>query len=344
MATITKAQVFPVNPGAVQEANLTIYSGSFIPSVWSSKLNVKFYAATTFGDVSNTNWEGDIKSMGDKVIINNIPNISINAYKVGMGLTYEIPAPSTIELQVDQGYYFGVNVNDVMEYQAQPNLMDMFTTDAANQMKIQVDRECLNAVVTGCDPANVGATAGKISASYNFGTDLAPVALVSGPAGTPAGSLNILQTITAMASALDEQNVPETDRFLILTPVERNMLMSSNLAQAQFMGDSTSIVRNGKIGRIDRFDVYVSNLLPKAAPGFSYGDATLGNPPTVVTNALKRHALFAGHKSAWTFASQINKVESIPNPSDFGQLVRGLVVYGRKTVKPEGVVLVQAAG
>jgi hypothetical protein len=210
--------------------------------------------------------------------------------------------------------------------------MDMFTTDAANQMKIQVDRECLQAVVTGADAANVGATAGKISASYNFGTDLAPLTLTAA-----AGAGNILQAITAMASALDEQNVPESDRFLILTPVERNMLMSSNLAQAQFMGDATSIVRNGKIGRIDRFDVYVSNLLPTAAAGKDYFGGT-------VASTLKRHAMYAGHKSAWTFASQINKVESIPNPSDFGQLVRGLVIYGRKVVKPEGFVLLQAAG
>jgi len=328
MATITPAAVFPIT--GVQVVSPT-YSGTFIPSVWSSKLNVKFYAATTFGDVSNTNWEGDIKSMGDKVIINNIPSITINAYSVGTSLTYEVPAPSIIELQVDKGYYFGVNVSDVLEYQAQPNLMDMFTTDAANQMKIKVDTECLQAVVTGCDAANVGATAGKLSGSYAFGTDLAPLALTAA-----SGAGNILATITAMASALDEQNVPESDRFLIITPVERNMLMSSNLAQAQFMGDATSIIRNGKIGRIDRFDVYVSNLLPKAAAGQDYFGVALGS-------ALKRHAIYAGHKSAWTFASQINKVESIPNPSDFGQLVRGLVVYGRKVVKPEGVVLVQAA-
>jgi len=329
MATITAAPVFAVS---APHNTTPSYSGTFIPSVWSSKLNVKFYAATTFGDVSNTNWEGEIKNQGDKVVINNIPSITINAYVIGTALTYEVPAPSTIELQIDKGYYFGVNVSDVLEYQAQPNLMDMFTTDAANQMKIQVDRECLQAVVTGADAANVGATAGKISGAYNFGTDATPIALTP-TAGTTTA--NILNAITAMASALDEQNVPETDRFLILTPVERNMLMQTPLAQAQWMGDSTSIVRNGKIGRIDRFDVYVSNLLPTAAANKDYFGVT--------NTSAKRHALYAGHKSAWTFASQINKVESIPNPSDFGQLVRGLVVYGRKVVKPEGMILFQAA-
>jgi hypothetical protein len=246
-----------------------------------------------------------------------------------MGLTYEVPAPNVIELQIDQGYYFGVNVNDVLEYQAQPNLMDMFTTDAANQIKIAVDTECFVAVVGGAAAANVGATAGLVS-NYDMGINATPVTLTGGTAG------NILQKITEMASILDEQNVPETDRFLLLTPAERNMLMSSNLAQAQFMGDATSIVRNGKIGRIDRFDVYVSNLLPKAS-------ATVGYDGQAQAGAI-RHALFAGHKSAWTFASQINKVETLPNPSDFGQIVRGLVVYGRKVVKPEGMVVLQATG
>lgn len=327
MATVTAAVVTPVQA----PFNTTpAYSGTFIPTVWSSKLNVKFYAATTFGDVSNTNWEGEIKSMGDKVIINNVPSININAYTIGMSLVYEVPAPSVIELQIDKAYYFGVNVSDVLEYQAQPNLMDMFTTDAANQMKIKIDTECLLAVSTGADAANVGATAGKLSGAYNMGTDAAPLTLTSGASG------NILASITALASILDEQNVPESDRFLIITPFERNLLMSSNLAQAQFMGDSTSIVRNGKIGRIDRFDVYVSNLLPKANVNFAY-DGT-------ANTSAKRHAIYAGHKSAWTFASQINKVESIANHADFGQLIRGLVVYGRKVVKPEGYAILQAAG
>jgi hypothetical protein len=336
MATITPAVVLPVN---APYNNATPYSGTFIPTIWSSKLNVKFYAATTFGDVSNTNWEGDIKSMGDKVIINNIPDMQIRPYTIGQTLAYDSPAPQIIELQIDKAFYFGVSISDVLEYQSQPNMMDVFTTDAANQMKIQIDAECFLGVVTGADAANVGATAGKLSGAYNMGTDLAPIVPVS-TAGDPN---NILTKITQMSSILDEQNVPETDRFLIITPYERNLLMSTNLAQAQFMGDSTSIVRNGKIGRIDRFDVYVSNLLPKAAAGQAY-PTVVGGTGGAVGSALKRHALFAGHKAAWTFASQINKVESVVNQNDFGQLIRGLVVYGRKVVKPDAFVTFQVAG
>jgi hypothetical protein len=314
------------------------YSGTFIPSVWSSKLNVKFYASTTFGDVSNTNWEGEIKSMGDKVIINNVPSITINTYAVGTTLTYEVPAPSVVELQIDKAFYFGVNVSDVIEYQSKPELMSMFTGDAANQLKIAVDRDCFKNTLFDipaadtpglCVAANRGATAGAISGAFDLGTDLAPITLTGN---------NILQKITAMSAVLDEQNVPEEGRWLVITPYERNILMQSNLAQAQFMGDDKSMIRNGRIGMIDRFTVYVSNLLPTAAVNVDYnGDAHSGA-------ALKRHAVVAGHKSALTFASQINKVENLPNPTDFGTLVRGLMVYGRKPVKTDAFTIMQVAG
>jgi hypothetical protein len=135
-----------------------------------------------------------------------------------------------------------------------------------------------------------------------------------------------------MSSVLDESNVPETDRFLVITPTERQMLMNSNLAQAQFMGDASSIMRNGKIGQIDRFTVYVSNLTPRAAAGQNYtGGVDAGKP--------KRHAIIAGHKSAITFASQIAKVETMQNPNDFGSLVRGLNVYGYRVVNQPGLAM-----
>lgn len=314
------ATVYPIQAASAFDVT-PAYSGNFIPTLWSGKLAEKYYASSTFADCSNTDWEGDIKNMGDTVVINTIPSVTIRDYKVGQSLTYEVPTSGSIDLFINQGKYFGVQVNDVLEYQAKPALMNMFTDDASMQMKIAIDRDCWLALFNQGDAANYGATAGKISASYNLGTDTTPVTL--------SGS-NILTTINAMGAVLDEQNVPETDRFLVMTPYDRQVLMSSNLAQAQFMGDATSIQRNGKIGQIDRFTVYVSNLIPLAAAGKDWaGNTSAGT--------AKRHTMIAGHKSAMSFASQITKVENIPNPSDFGQLVRGLNVYGRQVTNGVGL-------
>jgi len=266
--------------------------------------------------------------MGDTVIINTIPTITIRDYSIGQNLAYEVPAPATVSLTINKGKYFGVNVNNVLEVQSKPKLMDVFTNDAAMQMKIAVDTDVLAGTFNGGAAANKGSAAGVRSGSFGLGTDAAPITLTA---------QNILEKITALSSVLDEQDVPETDRWLVITPVERQILMQSNLAQAQFMGDPSSILRNGKIGMIDRFTVYVSNLLPKADAAEDYaGEAQVG--------ALKRHAIMAGHKSAITFASQIAKVESLQNPNDFGTLIRGLNVYGYKVVQPEALALLTAAG
>lgn len=332
MSTITAAATYPV----ASPFNTTpAYSGTFIPAVWSAKLNAKFYAASIFGEISNTDWQGDISSMGDKVIINTAPTLSVADYVAGTPLTYQVPTPNTQELNIDKGKYFAFQINDVLEYQAKPNLLDMFSTDAAEQMRIAMDSTILyNTFGTAANVAvlNKGATAGKNSGSYNLGTEALPVALTTA---------NVLQKILELASVLDEQNVPESDRWLVIDPFTRSLLLQSNLAQAQFMGDSVSGVRNGKIGMIDRFTVYVSNQLPYMAANGTTWVSAVGNETSVTgtTNAAKRRMIRAGHKSAITFASQITKMETVRNPNDFGDFIRSLNVYGYKTVQPDAQAL-----
>lgn len=324
MSTVTASTPLIGATGAFAGNNT---SGSFIPTLWSAKLNQKFYKATVFGEIANTSYEGEISGMGDKVVINNRPDITINDYQVGTSLSYQVPTPSTVELPIDRAKYFAFQVNDVVAHQAQPKLMDMFSDDASMQMKISIDSSVLLGTATkqgiwnDVPAANQGATAGAISGGYNLGTATAPVTLTAA---------NVLATLTALAGVLDEQNIPETDRWLVIDPLTRQILMQSNLAQAQFMGDDKSMVRNGKIGMIDRFTVYVSNQLPKAAATQDYFGAA-------APGTAKRRLILAGHKSAVTFASQMTKMETVRNPSDFGDYIRGLNVYGWKTIIPTGL-------
>jgi hypothetical protein len=328
MSTITPAATFPV---AAPFNTTPAYSGTFIPAVWSAKMNAKFYASSIFGDIANTNWEGEISGQGDKVIINDVPSITVRNYVAGTALTYEAPTPGTQELLIDKGKYFAFQVNDVLEYQAKPNLIDTFSEDAAQQMRTSVDSDVLYRSFSGADAANKGAAAGVKSGSYNLGTDAAPVVLTAA---------NVLATILSMASVLDEQNVPDSDRWLALDPATRFLLLNSDLKQAYLTGDATSPIRNGLIGMIDRFKVYLSNQLPKAIAGtdtpWLSGDGS--DNSIASTGDVKRRIIMAGHKSAITFASQITKMETVRNPSDFGDYIRSLKVYGSKVVKGQSLV------
>jgi len=312
------------------------YSGSFIPTLWSGKLLSKFYQNTTMSEIFNTEYEGELKNQGDTIRIRLAPSISISDYVAGANLTYEVPTPIFQDMQVSKGKYFGVQVNDVLAYQSDMNLMNMFTEDAAKQLKISIENEVFfNSFVTeGPSAANEGGTAGAISAAYNLGTDIAPI-----DQATPE---NVLKAILRMSTVLDEQNVPEDGRWLVMSPFDRHLLMQSTLAQAYFTGDASSTIRTGKVGMIDRFTVYVSNLLPRGAAAKALV-AGLTDPSTggAVTDAKARRTMVAGTKAAVSFAMTVNKTEPLRNQTDFGDIVRGLAVYGRRTVKPEAMVVAQ---
>jgi hypothetical protein len=329
------AAVYPVTGSGAFDTNPS-YSGAFIPTLWSGKLLAKFYQNTMLSEVTNTDYEGELKNQGDTVRIRLAPSISISNYTVGQTLSYEVPTPIFQDMQVNKGMYFGVQVNDVLSYQSDMNLMNMFTEDAAKQLKISIENEVFfNSFVTeGPAAQNEGATAGKISAAYNLGTDVAPI-----DQATPE---NVLKAILRMSTVLDEQNVPEDGRFLIISPFDRQLLMQSSIAQAYFTGDQSSTIRTGKIGMLDRFSVYVSNLLPRGEAGKALvAGLSATSTGGAVTNAKARRLMVAGTKAATSFAMTINKTEPLRNQTDFGDIVRGLAVYGRKVVKPQALVVAQ---
>lgn len=311
------------------------YSGSFIPTLWSSKLNAKFYANTMLSEISNTDWEGEIKNQGDTIRIRTAPSITINDYAgAGSTLESEVPTPIYTDMQINKAKYFSVQVNDVLAFQSDMGLMNMFTEDAAKQLKIAIENEAFfNWFVTeGPAAANEGATAGASTAGYNLGTDTTPV-----DQATPA---NVLNAILHMAAVLDEQNVPEDGRWLLMTPYDRTLLMQSSIAQAYFTGDSSSTIRTGKIGMLDRFTVYVSNLLPHGAAGKALVPGlSATSTGATLSNAKARRVMVAGTKAACAFASQISKTEPLRNQTDFGDIVRGLNVYGRKVVKDTALTM-----
>jgi len=329
------AAVYPVTGSGAFDTNPS-YSGAFIPTLWSGKLLAKFYQNTMLSEVTNTDYEGELKNQGDTVRIRLAPSISISDYTVGQSLSYEVPTPIFQDMQINKGKYFGVQVNDVLAYQSDIALMNMFTEDAAKQLKIAIENEVFfsSFVTQGPDAANAGATAGKISAAYNLGTDTAPI-----DQSTPE---NVLKAILRMSTTLDEQNVPEDGRFLILSPYDRHLLMQSSIAQAYFTGDQSSTIRTGKIGMLDRFSVYVSNLLPHGEAGKALvAGLSATSTGGAVANAKARRVMIAGTKHAVSFAMTVNKTEPLRNQTDFGDIVRGLAVYGRKVVKPQALVVAQ---
>ena len=279
------------------------------------------------GEITNNDWEGEIKGSGDKVNIRSIPTITIRDYTKGLNLTTEVPTSTPIELTIDKGKYFAVVCDDVDEVQADVRLMDMFTGDAAEQMKIAIDGDVLQTAYSSAAAANRGVTAGADSANINLGVANAAIQITKDGASS---TTSVLDLILNMGQCLDEQNVPEEGRWLVIPPWIAALLKKSDLRQAYLTGDDMSPLRNGKLGMIDRFTLYVSNNLAKVSDNAgttgSAGDDYVGT------------YLMAGTRDAISFASQITNVETLRSQATFGNVVRGLNVYGYKVVKPEALV------
>jgi len=292
---------FPVSGGRPN------YSGNFIPEIWSGKLIENFYDATVLSAISNTDYEGEIRRMGDTVNIRTTPEITIRSYVKGQTLTVENPDKPKLQLVIDKGEYFACIEDDVDKVQADINLMDTWSKDASERMKIQIDQNVLANIVTEVATENEGATAGRISGDINLGVTGTPVAITK---------TNVLEYLVDLGTVLDEANCPESDRFVVIPAKMAGYIKKGDLKDASLTGDGTSVLRNGRLGMIDRFTLYVSHNLPVSSGEFD---------------------IIAGHKMGFTFASQMTEMETIRSETTFGNIIRGLQVYGYKTVKPEAL-------
>lgn len=294
----------------------TLQATSFIPEIWSAKLVEKFYASTVLSAISNTDYEGEIQNQGDRVKIRTKPTITIRDYKADGLLGLDRPSGGSVELYIGNGKYFSLILDDVMEVQSDLNLLSMWSDDAAQQLKITIDRDVLGSIVAAAAVANKGDLAGALSGNINLGKKGTPVVTVGRQAPTPiAGQIEIIDVLLRLGQVLDEQNIPEEGRWVVMSAGAGRSIKQSELRQAYLSGDPVSMLRNGRLGMVDRFTIYISNLLP--------------NNSTDSTNfAAGEQPMFAGHSHAITFASQISKVETMRSELTFGQILRGLQVYG----------------
>ena len=264
----------------------------FIPEVFSKLLQAKFYKTSVLPAISNTDYEGEISGQGDKVHIRTVPTISVADYTGS--ISYADLTTSTVELLIDQAKSYAFKIDDVLQAQGDIDMLAEASKDAAEQMRIAVETDVLANVVTGA--TTIGSQ-------------------------TTITSSNILTNILDLAKELDELNIPEDGRFIVLSPEFVSLLKQSELRQAYLTGDSTSPLRNGQVGMVDRFTVYQSNMLWNGGAGVDAG----------YTHVL------AGHPKAITFASQFTNTETVRLESTFGDGVRGLKVYGRKVVTPDAL-------
>lgn len=271
-----------------------------IPVLFSGKLLEKFYAKSTIANISSTDYVGELKKVGDRVVIRTLPNVTIKDYQAGMTLELEYPNSPAIEFVVSKAKYFNFALDDSTLTQSDISWVDKLADDAAQWFKIVIDTQVFSTIYTKAHPKNSGVNAGIKSGIYNLGTTGNPVIV---------NKINFIEYIIDCETCLDEQDVPDEDRWIVIPPSMINLLSKSDLKDASLTGDSSNtILRGGFTGkRIGRFNIYESNLLYKTTEGAFY--------------------IPFGRKNSLVFVAQLDKTEKYRPQNTFAEAMKGLMIY-----------------
>ncbi len=283
-------------------------TSKFIPQLYAMKLLKKYYARTVFKEICNTDYEGEFRNKGDKIIIRKSPDITVNDYNVGQTITYEVPEEANTEMSIDKAKYLAFRCDDIDKVEADISLVNTFADDAHKKLNIAVDTDVLAVMGAGAAAANKGQTAGAISGDIDLGT--------TGTGGADAIQIttaNAVDYIVTLNQILDEQNIDDDGRFVVIPAWFASLLKTGDLRRADITGDSKGVIRSGAVGMIDRTTVYVNN-----------------NLDTTTEGAVTCFNVIAGTKEATSFAMQLSKVDTLKIPDSFGEYWRTLYVYGRK--------------
>jgi hypothetical protein len=341
-------------------------TGNFSPAIFSQKVLMFFRTASIVEGITNTDYFGEIAAYGDTVRIIKEPRLTVSAYTRGQTATAQALDDDEIQLELSKANYFSFNVDDIETKLAHVNWESLATGSATYGLKNSYDKEVLEYMAVQCDIvniANVGATiqgAGSIAAAHAEAQETASVITL----GFGSGETNPLDLLSLMALKLDERDIPEEGRWVVVSPrfmellaQTPSILLSTDYNQGEG-GLKNGLVMNGKVRG---FSMYKTNNAPKyytdtvgaAATGTAAADfdgdtivdqtttADSDSDDTIIgtgDNAgVLGDVIIAGHMSAVATASAITKTEVIRSNTTFADIVRGLHVYGRGILYPEAM-------
>lgn len=293
-----------------RKLNLQLFAVSnFIPQIWSAQLLQSLKNTLIFGQegIINKNYQGEISQYGDTVKINTLGTVTVGNYTRNTDMTDPQTLSGTQQtLTIDQSKYFNFQIDDLDKAQTNPKLMQQAMVEASYALRNTCDAFIAATMAAGAKSSNV------------IGTAASPIKLTAA---------DVINYFVDLQVKLDDENVPEQGRFVVIPPVVYGLIEKSDKFQYT-EGNMTQVVRNGQVGRLAGFDVIKANTVPKAKGTGS------GNPDY--------YKIIAGHSIATTFAEQINDVEGYRMEKRFADAVKGLHLYGAKVVRPEALAVLNA--
>lgn len=329
-----------------------LQGGVWSPTIYSKTVQKQFRKKSVAKDLCNNDYFGEIANFGDSVVIIKEPEITVSDYARGTQLTPQDLSDESFTLIIDKAKSFNFIVDDIEKKMSHVNWSSLASDRAAYRLADSYDKNML-AYMSGYDYDD-DTVAYSVRSSLSAGTraestadtdellsanKLARNTFVSGGSSSDSVALGVSGTydVTPLAvlnrinRLMDEQNVDQDGRWVVVSPVFLEILQDENSKFMNHDYQKSEGLANGKLqsGQIRGFDVYKSNNLPAFGTGPGTGDNN--------GSSANYGFIVAGQRSAVATAEKINKTESFRSPNTFGDVVRGLHMYGRKILRPQAL-------
>jgi len=291
----------------------------FLPKVYSKKVLNFFRKASVAEAITNTDYSGEISAYGDTVRIIKEPTITVYQYERGQDVTQTKLTDVEETLTVDVANAFKFKVDDIEKSMSHVNWKEVASSSAAYALRDAFDEGVIAEMFSGVSSSSpdhvIGSDSSTADATMTHATNSVDLL------GSDGTGVDAVDLMARMARLLDEQNIPEEGRWFLAGPTfyEELAKSSSKLMSVDYNGGQGSL-RNGLVssGKLRGFDMYKSNNIASTS------------------NATGK--VLAGHISSTATAQAITQTEVIRDPSSFGDIVRGLHVYGADVLRAEALV------
>jgi hypothetical protein len=155
--------------------------------------------------------------------------------------------------------------------------------------------------------ASLHAGAGIVT---GLGTSTTPIEINSG---------NVLAYLRTISRKLDEANADMSSRWIVVPPFMKEDI---SIALPQLDTNNSQMLKTGYVGEFAGLKIYMSN--------------------NVVNTTSAKYKVMAGDKDAFRFGMNVSELESLRNPAQFGEIVRGLAVFGCKVTQSSTLALLTA--
>lgn len=295
---------------------------AFVPEYYSQKLLKESKEMTDFkNNMTNNDWEGEIKSAGDTV---HIVTPDLSNIVIGEGVVPETNNvyPKSLTLTIDKSKSFQFKFNDIEQAQSQFNMLEGYMSSANERMMIEVNKELELAVLEHEEVPSVGNAGAPFNATsatiVSFFNRLKKT-LMANKALSPAGFYTF--------KGNKEQALQLAPIVTIGTGLFEELVNSTQLTHPTVQGDD--ILYKGVVGQIAGMKIFVDTLLDTIVTEDSSFEAD---------DAQRSYVAIAGTKMGITFAEQYNKVEKLRDPQTFADIGRALYLYGFKVTNPKSLV------